>query len=496
MAKRRYKLTWQKGANGRPGRWKKIINGTAYYFDGGNGKTDQAAYKAALKECEALKGELNASQNPHRDEYLKTIQEWEAVAIWSKENGDEERLVESEDRIKELNQQLCKGKRCKPLSLEDRFVTEVGFPIVKLSELGVRPIEPHEFVVDDDVATITTWEHSKEVWRDRLDSIKHREGMTDDTDGTVSVIVDKFIAAMTRKHRDQKLSPGRLANLQASTGLFRDFVGSTKDIASVNARAMASFFEHLRNKVDRKEFRSAATGRDHATNVAQFLRWAWKQEYVESLPRNLGDHEIAVPIKEVKVFTIPEIGTLLKAATPRTRLYILMALNLGMTQQDISDLHPGEVDWRKRTVKRKRSKTKQHESTPMVTYAMWPETLFQLKDFKTNDKNRVLLNKYGLPLKDQEFVDGKYRKTDTVGREFRRLKKKCGINDRTFIDLKKTCRSLLEDHKDHCSIAELFVGRSPKSVSDKHYTKPPETRLAEATDWLRVKLKVEKALGG
>jgi len=490
MAKRKFKLTWQKGTGGRPGRWRKIINGKAHYFDGGKGKSDQIAYKAALAEYEKLRAEITATQTPHRAEYLATIREWEAVAIWSKENGDQEQLGIAEAKIRDLESRLTK-RNSKPLARDDQFVTQVGYPFIKTSEVGIRHPEEFHYVVEDAIATMTTWDHQKEVWRDRLATIKHREGLEGNTENSVGAITNKFIAAMTRKYRDGALSPGRLDYLQASTALFRAFIGSTKDLEAVNGPKLSTFFEHLQNKVD-TESCSASTGRDHATNVAQFLRWAWKQEHIETLPRNLSDHGITVAAKKVRVFTAAEIKTLLTTATSRSQMYILMALNLGMTQQDMSDLHPGEVNWRKKTITRKRSKTKRHKDTPTVAYKMWPETLALLKQFQTKDKKRVLLNKFGLPLKDQEHENGKYRKTDTVGREFRRLEKRCKIKGRSFICLKKTSRSLLEDNRDFQPIAELFVGRAPKTVSEKHYAKPPESWLADATDWLRVKLEIAK----
>jgi len=491
MAKRKFKLTWQKGAGSRPGRWRKVIYGRAYYFDGGKGKSDQDAYKAAVAEYEKLKSELSATQNPHRTEYLTTIGEWKACAIWSKENGDADQLAIAEEKIVTLNKRLAKGSKCKPLTRDDKFVTEVGFPFVKESEVGVRRIEPYEFIIKDDLASITIGDHQKELWRDRLQTVKHREGITVDTECSVAVVVDKFIAAITRMHRDGARSASRLACLQASTALFSSFVGPTKDIATVNGKTMTGFFEHLQVKVDDKSF-SPPTGRDHANNTAQFLRWAWKHEHIDSLPRNLSDHGITVAAKKIEVFTIAEIKKLLTTASPRMQLFILLALNAGMTQKDMSDLNPKEVNWRGKTIKRKRSKTKKGKNTPEVTYTLWPETLSLLKEFKTNDKQRVLLNKFGLPLKDEDFVDGKHRKTDTVGREFRRLKEKCKIKGRSFICLKKTSRSLLEDNRDFQPIAELFVGRAPKTVSEKHYANPPENWLADATDWLRKKLKISE----
>ena len=491
MAKRKYKLTWQKGTNGRPGRWKKIINGTPHYFDGGRGKTDQVAYKAAFKAYEKLKAEFSVTQNPHRTEYLSAIGEWEAVAVWSKENGEEEKLAIAEKKILALNKRLAKGSKCQPLRREDKFVTEPEWRVFEEDGRKVRMLDPNKYIEED-------WSPSGsgfgfKLWRDRLDSVKRRAGITDEIECSVGVIMDKFVNSKTRTYRDGKLSASRLACLKASTALFTSFVGSTKDLAAVNGRTMTSFFEHLQVKVDDKSI-NPATGRDHASNTAQFLRWAWKQEHIDSLPRNLSDHGITVTAKEIEVFSISEIKKLLTAASPRMRLFILLALNAGMTQKDISDLHPKEVNWRRKTIKRKRSKTKKKKKTPTVTYTLWPETLRLLKEFKTNDKQRVLLNKFGLPLKDEDFVDGKHRKTDAVGREFRRLKLKCKIKGRSFICLKKTSRSLLEDNRDFHPIAELFVGRAPKTVSEKSYARPAENWLADATEWLRGKLKIAKAI--
>ena len=40
-----------------------------------------------------------------------------------------------------------------------------------------------------------------------------------------------------------------------------------------------------------------------------------------------------------------EVKKILAKAHGVLRLHILLFLNCGMTQQDISDLHPSEVDW-------------------------------------------------------------------------------------------------------------------------------------------------------
>lgn len=110
-----------------------------------------------------------------------------------------------------------------------------------------------------------------------------------------------------------------------------------------------------------------------------------------------------------------------------------------------------------------------------------------------NSKSNVLLNNSGTPFKTEKLnANGNPSKVDIIGKEFRKLMKKCEITDRSFINLKKTSRSLLEDNKDFQAVAELFVGRAPKTVSERHYAKPAANWLAEATDWLRASLEIEK----
>ena len=68
MAKKKLKLTWQKGTSGRSGRWRKMIKGQTFYFDGGNGKSDRKAYQVAVEECEKLRVEiLSKSEKPNAE---------------------------------------------------------------------------------------------------------------------------------------------------------------------------------------------------------------------------------------------------------------------------------------------------------------------------------------------------------------------------------------------------------------------------------------------
>ena len=79
---RKRELTWQAGSNGRGGRWRKKYKGQSFYFPGGNGKTDQAAYDRAVELWKQKKEEIDAEvAKPHEADYRTAIIEWNAVLV-------------------------------------------------------------------------------------------------------------------------------------------------------------------------------------------------------------------------------------------------------------------------------------------------------------------------------------------------------------------------------------------------------------------------------
>ena len=219
--------------------------------------------------------------------------------------------------------------------------------------------------------------------------------------------------------------------------------------------------------------------------MKSFVAWLWRTQAIPALPRILdgGDNilKITKPSRKIVVFDKDEIKTLLISAADRTKLYILLMLNCGMTQKDIADLLVSEVEWKEGRIIRKRSKTSGDENVPTVNYKLWPETfrlLQQERDPKS--KERVLLNSKGSPIWFEEITkEGKYKKNDNVKNAFDRLRKKTGI-EKSLISLKKTSASLIYNNEKFSNLKGLFLGHAPRSTSDKHYAKVPQgysTRL-------------------
>ncbi|HEY1067804.1 MAG TPA: hypothetical protein VGE52_16900, partial [Pirellulales bacterium] len=164
-------------------------------------------------------------------------------------------------------------------------------------------------------------------------------------------------------------------------------------------------------------------------------------------------------------------------------LYFLLMLNCGLTQKDISDLTVAEVDFDGGAITRKRSKTRNRENVPMVSYRLWPETLRLLKQERAQSGDRVLVNRDGGPLKFEELRGKKLVKIDNVNSAYDRLRRRLKFT-KPLKALKKTSASLIRDHKNYTSLESLFLGHASRSVAHRHYAKEPQTLLDDAIAWL------------
>ena len=214
------------------------------------------------------------------------------------------------------------------------------------------------------------------------------------------------------------------------------------------------------------------------------------------LPRNFDDPKLSIRVdhKEVETFSIEEVGTLLPACPDKTRLHLLLMLNRGMTQKDISDLHPKQINWKTGRIIRKRSKTGNWKSVPVVDYRLWPETFALLRQHRSKDPERVLLNARGGPLKIEERTkSGKLRKSDSIRTAYMRVCRKLKIAEpKTLKIMRKTSSSLVATRTDN-DTAGYFLGHAPKTTAEKHYLAPSREQFDAVIDWLRDELKIEAA---
>jgi integrase len=474
MARKR-ELTWDKTNK----RWKRKYRGRQFYFRYGKSKTDRAGYDRAVEEWHSLKTEIDtkAQENkPHRQEYEMAVKLRQDVCQYCLLEGQTELDDDFGWDIKKLHD-----------TLQRQIVTlRNWFDRVKPRELNLPdtlPVNP----LDSLNMTIA----EKIEWGERLDSLKDHQRWTQQAEPgeTVSDNIDSFLAFQKQRATSAQISGTHFTSMQDRLKVFRAFTGHTA-IATMNGQSLTGFHSHLASQVEANEMKTG-----YAVNLLrttkQFIRWCWENEIIENLPRNIGSLSFASETREVPTFTTGEITAVIDNATDKTRLFVLLALNCGMYQSDITNLKQSEVDWRQGTITRKRSKTKKQKKVPTVCYHLWDETFRLLKKCRSTDSDRVLLTEHGNPLSQKGLNSvGKRVNNDAIKLAFnyacKKLLKHAKLKTaKPFSHLRKTSSTKLEEGE-YGRFSQYFLSHAPASLTEARYAKPSPEQFIDACKWLGV----------
>lgn len=450
---RRLQLTWVT-ETGRPGRWRKIYRGRMYYFDGGRGKTDLDAYRAALEAFEAVKRRVMAeSARADEPSYAACLEQWSQVLPIARERGEPEMAELAADMIATLRRRLNTPGPLPELSEQDWLFQRLRY-------------NREQFA----------------VWEDRLNGLNRSERAQ-----TLQVAADTYLEGKLAEQRAGAISAARYHALQQHVRHFLAWDGTgLRPLEDVGSPLLIAYRTHLLGRVGTDW--TATTAGHYINDTCTFVRWLWESELIEHLPRIFRFRKIAIEREPVSIRVIPvaDLQRILAAASPRTRLCALLAVNCGMVQSDLANLRKSEIDLESGVITRKRSKTRKEERVPVVSYMLWPETVALLREQIEPGGDYALLNRDGRQLARSAIEGGQLAKWDSVNSAWRRVLKKLELAY-PFKLLRKTAASLLGD-SEYADIVELFLGHAPSTVARRHYAQPPEQRLAAALGWLRLQL--------
>lgn len=294
------------------------------------------------------------------------------------------------------------------------------------------------------------------------------------------------------------LSAARYEKMRISLGHLLEWMGEGKTYHDITGKMMIEYHGHLVQTVANGKW-GPTYAKQHVDDLKQFIRYVVAIYDDFKQPRNFGDRglNIKVQTKEIQPWTLEECkGLIAGAPTERTKLWILLALNTGMTQMDICHLYRFQVDYETGYIVRKRGKTKWHKTVPTIRYKLWNQTLELLKKFDSGRKGEndlVLVNRKG-----KEFVrytrkaNGKTNRYDTIGNLFNLFKKQLhGDTPKTFKSLRSCGATLLGSQPRYFFCAWSFLGHSPRTIAEKHYIKPTQELIDEAIRWLGDQLGVK-----
>jgi len=310
---------------------------------------------------------------------------------------------------------------------------------------------------------------------------------------TIRQAIDVFLSRQASDVQAGNLSAGHYDTLARHLNYFADFYGSSKAVNSIDAMCLIEYSTHILTKTIGDNGWTKTYASTYMKVLRAWIKWAWSCDLLKDLPRNIDRKEIKLTAEstEVKVWEPSKIKTVLDFIPQRSeklKLYCLLMLNTGVTQKDISDLEPSQVDWENRTITRKRSKTHDCVNVPTVTYPLWDSTFALLAKYGKRTGERVLTNGNGSPLKVESLKNGKLYKVDTVGTMYVRFRKRCHkanilTDSPTLKMFRKTSHSLI-GNSSFASYKVYFLGHAPMTIADKHYFKLDQAEFAKAIKWL------------
>lgn len=325
--------------------------------------------------------------------------------------------------------------------------------------------------------------------------VKHLDHVIDANpvprDRTIKGQMEGWARLQHSRHVAGKISAGRYDAYLRNAGVFAEWAGPHSDIATLDAPRIRAYYDWLCQQIGDGRF-STSYARS-LLNAAKNLVSRIAELGLIPLPGNLRSKDFTFDDSagDIDYFTIAEIRSLMDECdriSPRTKLFLLLMLNCGMYQSDISDLKPSEVDLERGVVTRRRSKRRRQGLR--VTYKLWPETLELLRRFGTTEGDRVLGSEEGNPLVSYKFVQGKLRRYDLIGHSYDKVRKKAGVTKPIKV-FRKTSAHLLDRHRDYRAFCAYFLAHAPKTVTEISYVgTPPEELFFEAIDWLRVELQI------
>ena len=274
-------------------------------------------------------------------------------------------------------------------------------------------------------------------------------------------IVDFGWNQMTEEYRQCKQVEG-LVDASIYEGLltlrhFKRIVGlnSSKEITQQNLDTFV---------LKRREEVAKNTLNKDITNLHAFLNWAAKNRFVAS---GLGIKKVKVPQKPVVSLSPKQVRDLVALASryPTLRLRILLAVTTGLRRGDIQAIRIGDIHFDRNTITTRNRKAKKAMAERPI-----PEQI------ATELSNHVTTLPDGQELL---FADKFSPKKWTA------IRRKAGLRDLKFHDLRKTFASLLAQRGVSTAVTQRLLEHSTSQLTNQVYTNVDPV-LRQAIDLLPV----------
>ena len=465
-----------KGWNGESSRWRWMINGervSVTCLELGLPEdqwTKEGSRKAAYDYKMKLAGQKatdKANRHPHAERIAKLEERFQIASDLGLDTTEISKEIEETKQL-EIDQTAY---------LDQSTVSKI-----KAAELilGIS-------LASVDAIALNALFGSDQLWNDR----QRRSGRVE-IGKTIGDAAKKYIAGKQDESRSGTRSADGADNIRRWLQKFISFAGELTAIDQINFDLWERWQRACKAKSLKMQTEEGA--KDYGTSKA-FVKWLWKQDLLTP-PKNVDDVMSFTRWEaQIETYSNADIKKTVELATGQLKLHLLLMLNCGMTQKDISDLLKTQVDLQNGIIKRKRSKTKDKAKTPLVSYQLWASTLTELKKHISKHPTLALTTKSDQAWCRKETTEsGKIKKADNVATLWKNLKDANPQAEylKTLKAFKKSSASLLRNNPRFAEFHEFFLGHSEKTIAGRNYAKLDQNTFTAAIEWLGEQYKVAK----
>jgi hypothetical protein len=221
------------------------------------------------------------------------------------------------------------------------------------------------------------------VWKDRLSRFKPTE-----KENSLKYWIDQFLSLRDVEVKAGELSRAGYDQCKWCLDSFRDWLSPTLPVESIDSTRWVEWYKHVQG-LDK----AAWTKKKLFSYPKSFLSWLVEQGLIPAfVSLHAKRYKFSISRKEEDPLTLERVREIVSKAQGIMLLHLLLMLNCGFSQKDISDLRSSEyADGR---LVRARSKT-QKKGTRVVSWKLWPSTRELLDENKQVAGERLLLTTKG-----------------------------------------------------------------------------------------------------
>ena len=345
------------------------------------------------------------------------------------------------------------------------------------------------------------------AWKERfrqLDSVSSHQSKHPQTVGHQ---VQRFLKFKEKQVEGGVVTARTWGTLNERLEKFVTWIKPGTHVSTIDGTTLTGFYEWLLSQKNWGQLRRKGV----FTVARQWIRWAWRQDDVELevLPRNINSDEfvflahldesgVTRKSRTDLLWSVDVFHEVLNLMPDDFKLYLILMLNCGFTNSDLTKLAKSEVRLDEGRIVRQRTKTRRHRHPPVVNYVLWTRTLDLLRSHWSDHPSLVLTNRAGNPLGVSKLVqDGDQTKETvwtSIGRRFELLKKKhTNMPQKQLMFLRKTGSTKIKSDMRYMTLDSLYLGHSWANIADKHYNAfdgQPYAPLDEAIRWLGSEFKI------